>query len=370
MGALDLATQQLVLIVRALSKNARLLILDEPTAALNEREVSRLFERMRALSDKGVAVIFVSHRLAEVFEISDRIVVMRDGRIAGAQATSDVSRDTVVEQMVGRDVTHVRTPSGRTRGAVALEARGLLVRDEDGARRVVDRVDLALHAGEVLGLFGLLGSGVVETAMALFGAWRGPVAGEIRVQGRPVTIAAPSDAVRAGIGLIGQDRRDGLTGEQSILANAMLADLPGLSGRAGFLDLMQARREIRDVAARLRIKAASIDVEVGTLSGGNQQKVQVARWLAAGVGTLILVDPTRGVDVGARAEITRIWAELADAGAAILIVSSDAEELIEICDRVVVMRGGRVAAEVGRADLGEERLLRLAAGLGEGRSAA
>jgi ABC-type sugar transport system ATPase subunit len=361
-GDLDLATQQLVLIVRALSKNTRLLILDEPTAALTERETARLFDRMRALSAKGVAIIFVSHRLAEVFEISDRIVVMRDGRIAGAFTTAETTRDGVVTEMVGTALAHGRSDRHASAARVALAAEHLTVRDETG-KTLVNDLRLALHHGEIVGLFGLLGSGVVEAAMALFGAWRGPVDGTISLDGRPVAIAAPADAVRLGIGLIAQDRRDGLSGEHSIYDNTILASLDAFSGRFGFVDAMAARRQTLDLFDRLKIKASSIDTTVGTLSGGNQQKVQVARWLAAGVKVLLLVDPTRGVDVGARGEIDRIWAELAAAGCALLIVSSDAEELVAIADRVVVLRNGHIAGEVAKDDLSESRLLRLAAGV-------
>ena len=364
MGDLDLATQQLVLIVRALSKNAKLLILDEPTAALTDREAERLFERMRALSERGVAIIFVSHRLAEVFAIADRIVVMRDGVISGAFITAQTSRDAVVAQMVGGKLTHGKRSGGQTRrGAPAFAARGLTIRDQSGDKLLVDNVDLDIAKGEIVGLFGLLGSGVVETAMALFGAWRGTVGGEILLDGQSLALTDPSDAVIAGIGLIAQDRRDGLSADHSIHDNIILANLPALSPRAGFIDAMAARRQVQELFDRLAIKATDIDTLVATLSGGNQQKVQVARWLAAGVRVLLLVDPTRGVDVGARAEISRIWIELAAAGCAILLVSSDAEELVEICDRVVVLRNGRVADAVDKAELSEERLLRLAAGV-------
>lgn len=361
-GNLDLATQQLVLIVRALSKNTRLLILDEPTAALTERETARLFNRMRALSAKGVAIIFVSHRLAEVFEISDRIVVMRDGRISGAFTTSETSRDTVVTRMVGAKVGHSRSSANGVQRPVALKALGLTVTDGAG-KTLVDNLSLSLHHGEILGLFGLLGSGVIEVAMALFGASDGSIAGAISLDDRSVTIADPCDAVALGIGLIAQDRRDGLSGEHSIYDNIVLANLKAMSNRLGFVDAIAARRRTLDLANRLKIKARSIDTPVAALSGGNQQKVQVARWLAAGVNVLLLVDPTRGVDVGARDEIDRIWAELAEAGCALLIVSSDAEELVAICDRVVVLRNGRKVEEVGKNDLDEARLLRLAAGV-------
>jgi ABC-type sugar transport system ATPase subunit len=362
LGDLDLASQQLVLIVRALSKNARLLILDEPTAALTERETMRLFERMRALCARGVAIIFVSHRLAEVFEISSRIVIMRDGRISGSFLTAETSRDAVVNQMIGMTAVHGGTAArDAVTGEVALAARDLCVFHPDG-REVVSHLDIEVRHGEVLGLFGLLGSGVIETTMALFGAWRGKVSGEVLLDGLPASLASPSDAVPLGMGLIAQDRRDGLSGEHSIYDNAILANLAELS-RLGFIDTAAARRKVTNLFDRLRIKASNIDVLVGTLSGGNQQKVQVARWLAAGARTLLLVDPTRGVDVGARAEINRIWVELAQAGCAIVLVSSDAEEIVQCCDRAVVLRNGRHAGAVEGSQLGEARLLKLAAGV-------
>jgi ABC-type sugar transport system ATPase subunit len=362
-GDFDLATQQLLLIVRALSKHVRLLILDEPTAALNEREVTRLFDRMRSLAARGVAIIFVSHRLAEVFDISDRIVVMRDGRISGQFATAQTSREVVVAKMVGANLAHGKSTRNVVLGDNAIEVKNLIVVDPvRDSRPLVNGLNLVVRHGEVVGLFGLLGAGTIETAMAIFGAWRGEVNGEVRVEGKPTAITQPADAVALGIGLIAQDRRDGLSGEHTIYENAILANLTGFSPNC-MIDGPGSRRRIMDLFARLNIKAPSIDAFVSSLSGGNQQKVQVARWLAAGVTTLLLIDPTRGVDVGARAEIKRIWAELADAGCAILLVSSDAEELVETCDRVVVMRGGMLAGDLVRVELSEERLLRLAAGV-------
>jgi ABC-type sugar transport system ATPase subunit len=361
LGDLDLASQQLVLIVRALSKNARLLILDEPTAALTDRETQRLFDSMRRLSARGVAIIFVSHRLAEVFEISHRIVVMRDGRISGASHTAETSRQAVVDMMVGRTVSRHHQRAENIAGEVAIETRDLTVRDASG-KELVSQLNIAVRRGEIMGLFGLLGSGVVETVMVLFGAWHGDMSGTVLVDGQQKLIRQPSDAARLGIGLIAQDRRDGLSGEHSIYDNAILADLQNLS-RRGFIDRVVARRKIVDLSGRLKIKAGDVDVLVGTLSGGNQQKVQVARWLAAGVRILLLVDPTRGVDVGARSEIMQIWSEFAGAGCAILLVSSDAEEIVDICDRAVVLRNGRVAGNVARNDLNEANLLRLAAGV-------
>ncbi len=359
MGSLDLSTQQLVLIARALSRNARLLILDEPTAALTEDEARRLFSHIRSLSERGVAVIFVSHRLAEVFAISHRIVVMRDGRICGSHATRAISRDAVIAEMVGAIsegfVTHASEP-----GECLLRVEDLTVFDEEEVdRQRVSNASFSLARGEVVGLFGLLGAGCIEAPLAIYGAWRGRVTGRIYVGGRLVNIRSPADAVGMGMGLMAQDRRDCLLLEHSINDNVMLACLEDVSPR-GLLDIAEQRRRTLALKDRLAIKAQSIDMEVGTLSGGNQQKVQVARWLAAGARILILVDPTRGVDVGSRAEIKRIWSELRAAGHAILIASTDAEELVDICDRVLVLRHGRIAAELQRNELTEERLLRSA----------
>lgn len=362
MGELDLATQQLVLIARALSKNARLLILDEPTAALTEREAKRLFERMRELQKRGVSIVFVSHRLGEVFEISDRIVIMRDGKMSGNFITKATNREAVVDAMIGHKISDSLRSAPAAIGNMAIEAKSLVVTDFMG-RTVVDHFDIAIRQGEIVGLFGLLGSGFVEVGMALFGAWRGDVEGQIFVGDRQVRLKSPSDAVALGIGLIAQDRRDGLSGMHSIFENAILADLPALSAKFGFVDNLFARRKVAEISKRLNIKSRSVLTLVEALSGGNQQKVQIARWLATGAKIMILIDPTRGVDVGARAEIKRIWKELAASGTAILLVSSDAEELVETADRVVVLRNGKAVGELAQVALTETALLNQATGV-------
>ena len=310
MGALDLATQQLVVIARALAKRARLLILDEPTAALTENESLRLFDRVRELKARGVAIIFVSHRLAEVFAISDRIVVMRDGRIRGSHAVGTVTRQDVVAEMIG-DALAPEGRADRPLGDVAFELRALSVFDAEGRKRVAD-LDLAVRRGEVVGLFGLLGAGCIEAALAAYGAWSGRREGTVLVDGAALAIGRPDAAVALGLGLMAQDRRDCLIGEQSVCDNIGIASLRRIE-RLGMLDVAAGRRRALDQVEALSIKAASIDVEVQTLSGGNQQKVQIARWLAAESRILIMIDPTRGVDVGARREIKRIWSELGDA---------------------------------------------------------
>jgi ABC-type sugar transport system ATPase subunit len=360
MGSLDLATQQLIVIARALSKNLKLLILDEPTAALTERESLRLFDRIRTLKARGVASIFVSHRLSEVFSISDRIIVMRDGHIRGDHVANKVSRADVVAEMLGHARGETQIRPARRAGGSALQVRRLTVFDESAERRVkVDGLSLAVAKGEVVGLFGLLGSGCVEAALAIYGAWRGVVDAEIAVRGDRVSVAGPQQAIALGLGLIAQDRRDALIQDQSVLDNMMMATIAkGVGLRS--LDIPERRRLAISLMKTLRIKAESVDAEMRTLSGGNQQKVQIARWLAAGAQILILVDPTRGVDVGARGEINRIWSRLSESGHAILIASSDAEELVDVCHRVIVMRNGRNVGELSGATLNEKELLRMA----------
>jgi ABC-type sugar transport system ATPase subunit len=361
MGWLDLATQQLVVIARALSKNLKLLILDEPTAALTEKESLRLFDRIRTLKARGVATIFVSHRLSEVFSISDRIIVMRDGHIRGDHVANEVSRADVVAEMLGHARGETQSRPARRAGDAALEVRRLTVFDESTERRVkVDGLSLAVAKGEVVGLFGLLGAGCVEAALAIYGAWRGVVDAEIAVHGDPVSVAEPQQAIALGLGLMAQDRRDCLIQDQSILDNMMMATIAKGIGLQS-LDIAERRRLAISLMKTLRIKAESVDAEMRTLSGGNQQKVQIGRWLAAGAQILILVDPTRGVDVGARGEINRIWSRLSESGHAILIASSDAEELVDVCHRVIVMRNGRKVGELSGATLNEKELLRMAA---------
>jgi D-xylose transport system ATP-binding protein len=362
MGALDLATQQLVVIARALSKRARLLILDEPTAALTETEAQRLFDRMRALRARGVACIFVTHRLAEVFAIADRILVMRDGRLHGNLPIGATSRREVVAAMIGGTAAELAS-EGHARDAVALRVEHLTVFDAEEPGRVrVGDLSFTLHAGEILGLFGLLGSGCGAVAEALFGAWPGHVAGQVQIDGRVASIWEPAAAIAHGMGMIPQDRRASLIYDHSIIANVVLANLPAFSPR-GVRDRDRERLSAESHATRLAIRAPSVDARVATLSGGNQQKVQVARWLAAGSRVLLLVDPTRGVDVGARAEINRLWQALASEGFALLLASSEAEELVEVCDRVLVLRQGRLASEYRGEAISVGQLVHAAAGV-------
>jgi D-xylose transport system ATP-binding protein len=363
MSGLDLATQQLVVIARALSKNARVLILDEPTAALTETEAQRLFDHMRALRERGVSIVFVSHRLAEVFAIADRIAVMRDGRLSGVHETGNTSREAIVREMVG----DVHAPSTR-RAPVAGRKAAFEVREfnvstrGDQPRHLVCDLSLAVGRGEIVGLFGLLGAGCAEAVLAMFGGWQGLVRGMTMIEGERVEIDTPSDAIAHGMGLMAQDRRDALIIEHSIADNISLASLSAVTEH-GFLDRPRLRRRAGDLIRRLNIKASSMDAPVGSLSGGNQQKVQIARWLASNARILLQIDPTRGVDVGARAEIHEVWRGLAGDGCAILVTSSEAEELVDVCDRVLVMRHGRLVAELTGSEIAEDGLLRIATGI-------
>jgi ABC-type sugar transport system ATPase subunit len=358
MSTLDLASQQLVVIARALAKRVRLLILDEPTAALTEKEAEKLFDMLRALKVRGVAVVFVSHRLSEIFAIADRIVVMRDGRIRGRHVAADVSRAEIIAEMIGDAAETERGDKATTVASVALEIRDLNLSEASGRPRVKG-LSLTVGAGETVGLFGLLGAGCIEAALATCGAYPGRREGRILVQGRDVVIASPVDAVALGIGLIAQDRRDCLIGDQSIYDNISIASLARIV-RRGWLDVALGRRRAQDQTDALNVKASSIDVEVRTLSGGNQQKVQIGRWLAAEARILVMIDPTRGVDVGARRDIKRIWQDLARRGHALFLASTDVEELVDTCDRVIVLAGGRMVGELAGSDLNERNLVRMA----------
>jgi ABC-type sugar transport system ATPase subunit len=361
MGSLDLANQQMVVIARALSRNARLLILDEPTAALTDAEAQRLFEHMRALRQRGVSCIFVSHRLPEVFAIADRVLVMRDGALCSDTAIGQTTRDAIVADMIGASVMELKTRS--LPGAEpALEVIALTAWEpgDRGRTRVYD-ISLTVHHGEIVGLFGLIGAGCTTVARALYGSWPGKIESVVRIDGEPVSIRTPGDALRHGIGLLEQDRRAALILDHAIEENIALASLDRLS-TLGVIDRDERYLLAERYRRQLSIRTPSVKANVGTLSGGNQQKVQVSRWMAAGARILLLVDPTRGVDVGARAEICALWQVLAQEGRAILCVSSEAEELIAICHRILVMKNGRIVAEFAGDDVTESELLNAAAG--------
>ncbi|HEX9044707.1 MAG TPA: sugar ABC transporter ATP-binding protein [Candidatus Limnocylindrales bacterium] len=347
---LGVADQQLTEIARALSADARLLVMDEPTAALTEHEIDALFRIVRSLRDEGVGVIFVSHRMEEVLALSDRVTVLRDGRVVGE--TARPTREQIIRLMVGRDVSELYPDTSADIGGPALELDGLSV-----AGRFED-LSFTVRRGEVVGLAGVIGAGRTSVGLALFGLLR-PTSGQVRLDGKPIEPRTAHEAVKLGIGYVPEDRKAlGLVLALSLRHNETHPILPWLS-RLGWIDKRRERLTVEERVAQLEIKASSIDARVSNLSGGNQQKVLLAKWLEIKPRVLILDEPTRGVDIGAKAEIYQIVADLAKSGVAILLISSDLPELLGLSDRVVVLREGRQLATLDRADAGQEHVLSL-----------
>ena len=367
LGELNVALQQMVAIARAISFEARLVVMDEPTSSLDEAEVATLFEVIRQLKAAGVSVVFVSHRLDEVYAICDRVMIMRDGRTVDDRALADVSRLELVARMLGKELAEVRR-SGATGFSEAthhaeerlLEARGLR-----GASRRLEHADLSVRAGEIVGLAGLLGSGRTELARAIFGA--DPVeAGELKVDGRQVRFGSPADAIRAGIGLAPEDRKsEGIIPEMSLRETLTLALLPAIS-RWGIVDRRRQQAVVDRFIERLDIKTTGPEQKIRELSGGNQQKVLLARWLCLDPRLLLLDEPTRGIDVGAKGEIQSLINELADSGLGVLMISSELEELVEGSNRVVVLRDGRTVAELPHEAVSEDAIMEAMAEGGDG----
>ena len=342
------AIQQMVAIARAVSFKAQLVIMDEPTSSLDEREVEVLFDVMRQLRAEGVAVIFITHRLDELYQVCDRVTVMRDGRTVMTSCMGDVDKLHLISAMLGRDLETVRSHATGFSAAAAkagdqvLAAEGLRI-----GRRVRDaRVEV--KAGQIVGLAGLLGSGRTEVARAVFGA-DPPDGGTIRLMGREVRPREPSDAIALGVGYCSEDRKaDGIIPDMSVRENITLAILPRLI-KMGVVDEARQRAIVDKFMTRLAIKASSVEQKIRDLSGGNQQKVLLARWLCTDPKLLILDEPTRGIDVGAKAEIQALIRELADQGLGVLMISSELEEIVEGADRVFVLSDGRTVADLPRA---------------------
>lgn len=356
---LRVGEQQLVEITRALLMDARLLIMDEPTSALSQTEADILMEVVRDLALQGVAILYISHRMDEVFEISDRITVLRDGRMIGSVAAARSHPEDVIEMMVGRRIEVEKVRRGRPAGdEVVLEARGLSA--WAGGRRVLSDVSLSLRRGEVLGIGGLLGAGRTEFLETIFGARGAVQAGEVRINGQVAAIRSPGDAVRAGLALITEDRKSsGLILKDTLAGNVILPRLPWL-GRFGLTS--EARKETEAMGAidRLRIAARGPAHVVGNLSGGNQQKVVLGKWLAMEPQILLLDEPTRGIDIGAKDEIYDLIGTLADRGISVLLASSEVPELLAICDRVMVLCEGRVTGVLGPDEMNYDQIKHLA----------
>jgi ribose transport system ATP-binding protein len=354
-GLLSTAHQQRIELAKALAVDASVLILDEPTASLTEREALELFGIVRDLTAQGIAVLYISHRLDEIFEIGDRVTVMRDGAVVATVAVSELDEQRLVQLMVGREVTNFYPRRYQEPGEVRLRVsdlnRGDAVRD----------VSFEVRAGEIVGLAGLVGAGRTEVVRAIFGA-DPPDSGTVSLDGTELTIGGPSDAIAAGIGYLTESRKsDGLALQLGVDKNISLAKLPM---RSGLIDLGTERRVAQRQRDGLRIRVPWVGRAVETLSGGNQQKVVLARWLEAGAEVLLCDEPGRGMDVGAKSEMFHEMDSLAAAGKAIVFISSYLPELLNMCDRILVLRGGRIVGELDRREFTEERIVALATGAG------
>ncbi len=360
---LSIADQQIVEIAKALSFDARVLIMDEPTAALTGSETARLFAVVEALRAEGAAVLFISHRLAEVFRLCRRVTTLRDGRRVATDEVEALTEDDLVRRMVGRDLDELYPKQEAELGGTALSVRRLT---REG---VFHDVSFDVRRGEIVALAGLVGAGRSEVVQAAFGVDT-PDAGEVHVAGRPLRRGSPTAAMDAGVALVPEDRRQrGLVMEMSIERNIGLTGL-GRLGSAGLVQRTLERGRAADWAARLRLKYGRLTDDVGVLSGGNQQKVVLAKWLATEPTVLIVDEPTRGIDVGTKAEVHRLLSELAAGGLAVLMVSSDLPEVLGMADRVLVMHEGRLVAEIPRAEATEESVMTAATGRGTGEAAA
>ncbi len=360
---LGIGQQQLVEIAKALSHDARILILDEPTAALTDSEVETLVRILEKLRERGVGMVYISHKLEEVFRLADTITVLRDGRTVGTRPASEMNEASVIALMVGREVNQIFPTRDHEPGEVVFEAKNVTVEDPNvPGKRLVDGVSFAVRRGEVLGVAGLMGAGRSDLLMSLFGAHAGKSTGEVFVEGKKVKISRPSEAIQHGIAFVTEDRkRFGLVLDQTILNNMTLANLERLSGRVFTnvdREVAAGNREMKN----LRVKANSVLTVVGTLSGGNQQKVVLSKWLLTEPKVLFLDEPTRGIDVGAKQEIYTQIEELASRGLAIVLVSSELPEVLGLSDRILVLHEGHATGEFTRAEATPERVMACATG--------
>ena len=358
-GALAIGQRQMVQIAAAVGGGAKIIVFDEPTSSLSQLEAERLFDLIVRLRARGVTCIYVSHRMPEIFQLCDAVTVLRDGRHVATRPIEGLTEGELVQMMIGRPLAEYFPRHGHTdEGDEILRVEGLTVPGK------FEDVSFTLRAGEIVGLAGLMGAGRSEVASALFGIER-PTAGRIFVRGKEVRITSPAQAIGLGIGFVPEDRkRQGLVLSASGLHNTSLPILERVS-RMRWIQRARERGIAREYFDRLRVRTPSMDAVVAGLSGGNQQKIVLAKWLAANSQILILDEPTRGVDVGAKAEIHALIGELAARGAAILVISSELPEVISLAERIIVLRSGRVAGELPRAAATQDALLRLMAGLGE-----
>ncbi len=353
-GTLTVAKQQMVEIAKALSYDSRVLIMDEPTAALNNAEIAELFKMIRELKSRGVGIVYISHKMDELKQIADRVTVLRDGEYVATVDAAATPIERIIGLMVGRTISDARIEGARAAGEIALEVRNLncgpLVRD----------VSFTLRKGEILGFAGLMGAGRTEVARAVFGA-DAPQSGEVIVAGRKVSIRAPRQAVANGIGYLSEDRkRFGLAVGMNVESNIVMSNLEKFLSLSFFLRKQAIRKTAERYIRMLNIRTPSSTQEVRLLSGGNQQKIVVAKWLSRDCDILFFDEPTRGIDVGAKAEIYKLLRSLADEGKAIVMISSELPEILRMSDRIVVMCEGRITGELSPGEATQERIMQLA----------
>lgn len=356
-GRLSIAERQVVAIARAVSTRARFMIFDEPTSSLTRRESDLLLQMIRRLRDQGVGIIYISHRMEEIFDLCDRVTVLRDGRFVATRQVADITLDDLVRMIVGRSLAAVAPRTRTEPGQVVLEVRDL------SKRGLLREISFDLHRGEILGLSGLVGAGRTELARALFGDIV-PDSGEIRIDGVHINSRTPRQAIAAGIGLVPEDRKEqGLVLAQSVMANIGMPQL-GFLSRFGVISARRERQLAQRYVQDLTIRTPGVDQNVMYLSGGNQQRVVIAKWLATKPKILIVDEPTRGVDIGAKAELHALLRDLAAGGMAILMISSDMPEVLAVSDRILVMHQGRIAGELRAGDATQEAVMSFAMGLG------
>ncbi|MSU24012.1 MAG: L-arabinose ABC transporter ATP-binding protein AraG [Opitutus sp.] len=354
LGQLSLGQRQMVEIAKALTRGARIIAFDEPTSSLSDREVRRLFTIIRELKSRGCAIIYVTHRMEEVFELADRITILRDGRHVETSELAHLTRDAVVQRMVGRKLADIYNYTPRAHGGTGLVAEGVC------GPGLTEPCSFAAEAGEIFGFFGLIGAGRSELMKLLFGA-TAKSAGRVTVGGKPFEIDSPREAIEAGVVLCPEDRKkEGVIPVRSVLENINLS-ARRRKARAGVLiDESWEQSNAKERCAQLRVKTPSVRQLIRNLSGGNQQKVILSRWLSEPVKVILLDEPTRGIDVGAKSEIYVIMQDLARSGVCVIVVSSELPEVLGVSDRIAVMRQGKIAAILDRADANEEKLLKLA----------
>ena len=353
-STLSVAEQQLVEIAKSLNRQTRILIMDEPSAVLGEKDLDKLFQVVRSLQARGIGIIYISHRLKEIFELADEVTVLKDGRYIDTKLVSEVTMDDLVKLMIGRDLKDVYPKRDPAPGEVLLEVNNI------SRSKLVHDVSFKLHAGEIVGFAGITGSGRTELVRTIFGA--DPFRGEMKVMGKPYRPHSPAEAIKHGIALVTEDRKaQGLLLKQNVAINTTVSGLSRLT-RFGIIQLGRERALVKKMIQELSIKTPGPNFIVVNMSGGNQQKVILARWLSVGTKILIMDEPTRGIDVGSKSEIYQIMHELTKQGVGVIMISSELPEVLGMSDRIMVMRQGTIVKELSRAEASEEEIMKYAVG--------